>query len=290
MKWCKEKTLYNGSHKQSSFLASQDNFYSHMKRGTPFIRGAVKYLGSKDCSYSKEIVYQNKEYLKKYKGSKIIIVGAGPSFNNIDIDFEKYDFVWSCNHFYKNDILNSINVDFVTLGNENNLQDEYLLNYLDQHNTTVCFENKYTKTEEMKDIRDRYVDRVFWSFTRYHSRIGSVPRLAVIAATLEVADIAFIGMDGHPSKSVYSEYGTSVFEPGKKASGTIEDTSSEQQALALYKEQYLTFWDYMLHDVGKEISFTNLGHGHPCNLSTLVLEEKLGENYRNYLLNPEERL
>lgn len=290
MRWCKEKTLYNGLLKESSFLASKENFYSHIKRGTPFLNAAVKYLGAKNCTYSREIVYQNKIFLNKYENSKILLVGAGPSFKNAKINYKHYDYIWSCNHFYKNEVLKSIDVDFITLGNENNLLDEELLEYLDNNKTIICFENKYTKTHELKEINEKYSDRVFWCFTRYHSRIGSIPRLAAIAASFKVKKIDFIGMDGYAPKNLTRKYGSSTFEPEKKISGTIEDTSSEQQALALYKEQYLTFWDYMLHDIGKEISFTNLGHGHPCNLSTLVLEEKLGENYRNYLLNPEERL
>jgi len=289
VKWCQEKTLYNGPQKVSSFLCNQERFFTHMRHGTPFLRAAVKYLGIKDCFYDKEMVYQNKNFLQKYQNSKILIIGAGPSFKDVEIDYEKYDYIWSCNHFYMNEKLNSLKIDFVTLGNENNLQDKDLLDYLDRNETIICFENKYTKTHEIKEIYDRYPNRVLWSFTRYHSRIGSIPRLASMACLFNASEISFIGMDGYVPKKLQKEYQSSIFQENKKATGTIEDTSEEQEINALYKEQYLTFWDYMLHDIGKNISFVNLGHEHPCNLSTIVLTEKLGEYYQKYLFDPKAR-
>ena len=44
-------------------------------------------------------------------------------------------------------------------------------------------------------------------------------------------------------------------------------------------------WDYLLHDIGIDVKFRNLGHGYECNLSTTVLLDQLGTNCEEYLFN-----
>lgn len=289
MKWTEEINQQSGDFKNSSFLCDKNRFLKLLKNGTPFLRGVVKNLGFKNLCIEKDVAFQKIDALEKFKNSKILLIGAGPTTNEVDYKIEDYDYIWSCNHFYKNKKVSKCKIDFVTLGNENNLNDPDLINYLDNNDTIICFENKYTKTEEMSKIKEMYPNRVFWAFTRYHSRIGSIPRLACIAVALGVKEIHFVGMDGYVPSSIRKEYKNSVFEPSKKPNGTIEDTSNENQILSLYKKQYCAMWDYLLHEVGSNVLFKNLGHGYICNLSTQVLEEKIGQEYQNYLLNPENR-
>ncbi len=286
MKWVKEINQNSGNFKNSSFLCERKNFIKLLKHGTPFLNGAIKHLGFQNFKVSKDVAIQKFDFLNKYENSKILIIGAGPSTNENSYNISDYDFVWSCNHFYKNEKVKNIKLDLVTLGNENNLSDIALLEYLNRNNTIVSFENKYTKVHEMADIKNTYQDRIFWALTRYHSRIGSIPRLACIAISLGVEEIHFVGMDGYVPIKQRNEYDNSVFEPSKVPIGTIEETSNEMQIISLYKQQYLAMWDYLLHDIGIMVKFKNLGHNHPCNLSTKVLTEKLGENYHEYLYNP----
>ena len=289
MKWTKEINQQSGDFKNSSFLCSKNNFIKLLKSGTSFLRGAIRNLGYESVSVTKDVAYQKIANLEKFRNSKILLIGAGPTTKEVDYKLEEYDYIWSCNHFYKNDKVSKTKIDFVTLGNENNLSDPELLKYLDNNSTIVCFENKYTKTEEMGKIKKMYPDRVFWAFTRYHSRIGSIPRLACIAIALGVKEIHFVGMDGYVPSAIRKKYKNSIFEPSKKPNGTIEDTSSEDQILSLYKKQYYAMWDYLLHEIGSNIIFKNLGHGYVCNLSTEVLEQKLGTDYQDYLSDPEKR-
>ena len=284
MIWTKEITNTNGDFKNSSFLCTKDEFPKLLKHGTPFLNGAIKHLGISNWKVNKEIAYQNFDFLKKYQGSKILIVGAGPSFNDFDIKDGEYDFIWSCNYFYKNKKLKNIDISLITLGNENDLFDEELVKYLNKKETIICFENKYTKVHEMGKYRNMFKDRVFWAFTRYHSRIGSVPRLACIAIALGVKEIDFIGMDGYYSKKLH-ENNLNSFSPNIKPTGTIEERVPDDLKAKFYFNQYLSFWDYMLHDFGKDTLFYNSGHGHICNNSTNVLMEKLGDDYEKYLKN-----
>tara|TARA_R100001129_G_scaffold122876_1_gene85649 strand:+ start:335 stop:1204 length:870 start_codon:yes stop_codon:yes gene_type:complete len=288
MIWTQEITNTSGDFKNSSFMCNKSEFSKLLRSGSPFLRGAISHLGVSKMSLNKEIALQNLDFLQKYKNSKILIIGSGPSFNDYSINPDDYDFIWSCNYFYKNDKLRNLNVSLITLGNENDLFDESLVGYLNNNDTIVCFENKYTQVHEMGTYKKQFENRVFWAFTRYHSRIGSVPRLACIAAALGAKQIGFVGMDGYYSKKLH-ENNLNAFRPNIKPSGTIEERVEEELRENFYMNQYLSFWDYMLHDIGKDIKFINAGHGHPCNNSTKVLIQKLGENYSEYLLNPEKR-
>jgi hypothetical protein len=69
-------------------------------------------------------------------------------------------------------------------------------------------------------------------------------------------------MDGYIPKSKEQVFFHS-FQKDKKQTGTLENFSNDEKILQKYKQQYLEFWDYILHDVGKEISFKNIGHNHP---------------------------
>ena len=251
MRWSEEFNMFNSPIMKTSFISSKDDFVNNPRRGLSFLKSNVMpFLGAGEAILSEEIMFQHHEILDKFRGSKLLIAGAGPSTESAEFSEEDYDFVWSCNHFYKNEKIKKMNVSLTTIGDEVNVRDESLLSYLENNNTIICFENRNRDHAGMAFIKEKFPDRTFWALTRYHSRIGTIPRIACIAICLGVSEINFVGMD-----------------------------------VELYKEQYLTFWDYMLHDVGKHVIFKNLGAGHPCNLSDVVLKEKIGEDYGEYLLN-----
>jgi len=138
----------------------------------------------------------------------------------------------------------------------------------------------------MSFLKKQFPNRVFWALTRYHSRIGTIPRLASMAIQMGAREIHFVGMDGYVPQKLSDKYKNTCFESEKRANGYLEhNAGKEEQILELYREQYLTFWDYILHDIGKGVKFKNLGEGHPCNLSDIVLKEKIGNNYSEYLMS-----
>ena len=49
-----------------------------------------------------EIVYQNLPEFGDYKGKTLMLVGGGPSANN-DWEKNEYDYLWSINHFFRNE-------------------------------------------------------------------------------------------------------------------------------------------------------------------------------------------
>ena len=65
----------------------------------------------------------------------------------------------------------------VFLGDEVDLSDETLNQYLnDNPETFICFENIGSPPSKAK-FKEKYGDRVFWAHTRYHSKIGAMVRI-----------------------------------------------------------------------------------------------------------------
>ena len=60
----------------------------------------------KEVFCNNEIIFSNfKKMIKKYRNKKILIIGGGPSTNELiksdpDTIFSHYDYLWSCNHFF----------------------------------------------------------------------------------------------------------------------------------------------------------------------------------------------
>ena len=284
MKWTEELNWFNSSIIESSFIAYKHSFINNSKRGLEYVKKTlVPYLGGGECFISSEIIYQKNLVLEKYKDSKILIVGAGPTTNEIDWHAKEYDYIWSTNHFFLNDKLKNLNVSLVNMGDEVGFSNKLMHEYFENHDTILCFENVGRSQDELINFRKKYDDRVFWAHTRYHSKIGAIPRLMTIAVLLGVKEIDLIGLDGYIINEFADKY-FHAFEKRKRQRGTIIEFT-EAEILKRFSDQFLVLWDYLLHDIGKDVKFRNLGHNHPCNISTKVLTGVLGEEYQRYLLD-----
>ena len=61
------------------------------------------YVGyTNNLKKSSDIVYNYLDEFDKFKDSKILIVGAGPSTNEVKWHNLEYDYIFSLNHFYLN--------------------------------------------------------------------------------------------------------------------------------------------------------------------------------------------
>lgn len=287
MKWVKETTWETNSPSNSSFIAPKNNFLNHSHRGLSYVKNnLVPVFNTKDYVANEEVVYENHKALKDFKDKSVLIIGSGPSLYDFDFSLtKKYDKIITCNFYFNIDKVKNLPISMIFLGDEVNLNDEKLKEELEQKEYLICFENIGRPVKQIIDFKKNFMDRTTWAHTRYHSKIGAVVRQAAFICDLEPKKISFIGMDGVKANRNEKNF----FRPEKKPSGTFETNFKGIDIENKYKEQYLEFWDYILHDAGSKISFENLGHGHPCNLSTEILLDKLGKNYFDYLNNPEER-
>lgn len=289
MKWCEEKSWKDYDHSESSFLYSKWGFVKNQYRGMDYIKQTIiPYLGGGECVVNREVIYQKHPKLELIKNSKVLLIGGGPTTNECKWDASQYDYVISCNHFFKNKSLGAVPLFMVFLGDETNLKDSDLKEYLNKNETLIGFENICRDRNELSEFKTIWGDRVFWAHTRYHSKIGSIPRIASFVCGLEPKEISFVGMDGFVPQSLLKEHKLS-FQSEKTQTGTIERNKDEDIIVKKYKQQYLEFWDYLLHDIGQNVSFKNLGHQHPCNLTTQILTEQVGKNYTAYLSDPKTR-
>jgi hypothetical protein len=285
MIWVKEKNWFNTDIGSASFISPKSMFITNPARGMNYVQtNIIKYLGTIKHVINQECIYEYCLDLTNVKNASLLVIGGGPSTNSTPIDYHKYDYIISCNHFFLNKTLNNLPIDIMFLGDEVNLSHPLLCQYLTKFvKAKICFENIGRSPIDLMKFKNAYKDRTIWAHTRYHSKIGSITRIVSYLCNLNPRSIDIVGMDGYIPQSLNKDF-THAFEAAKQQSGSIESNSQNDSIiLNKYYDQYLEFWDYVLHDIGSEIVFKNLGHTHPCNISTKVLTDKLGPNYCEYL-------
>lgn len=193
-----------------------------------------------------EMVFsKSNEILNLAENKKILIVGGGPSTNNLNFDNLDYDSIWSTNHFFKHQKLKNIKIDLISIMNNVDLNDKNFLEYKSKFSPLVGFE--YGEKLLTTDF-DNY-HRYFFFHSRFYSKLGSCPRLIILACFAGAKKIHFSGMDGIK----FIKQGNHAFEPGKTDLPMYFD---EQ----ICKDQYSLFWKY-IKCLFPDVEFLNLGYG-----------------------------
>jgi len=201
---------------------------------------------------SREIVYTNLEEFKNYENSKILIIGGGPSTKEIVYNLSDYDYIWSCNHFFKNPKLKNQKIDLAIIMPEVDLKSDEFLEYRRKHNPLLGFEIHDSWMNYRFDDYERY----FLMHTRFYSKIGIGARMLIFSAAIKCKQVDFVGFDG-PS---YQLKGNHAFQPGKKNLPSIFVGKSERQIVDFHIMQYETLWNF----IGLKFPntrFTNIGYG-----------------------------
>lgn len=207
--------------------------------------------------YTSEVAITLNFNFDKYKGKKILVVGGGPTTDECEWDASNYDYVFSCNHFFLHPRLQE--VELASLSPEVNIDSEPFKQFYDNSKTFFIFENVDCNQEYVQ--RMLKLDRTGLSTIRLRDKTGSVGRLLVIAASFNPSEVHVVGMDGMPKGMGQGDDSKHAFEHGKKI-------RSKYYSYDFYLSEYTKLWDYLRNDIGKDIKFKNLGHGHPYNIST----------------------
>lgn len=238
---------------------------SECRKPENFIRCAQNQMSthynyfSGEVEYSTELAISKNGRYAKYKDSKILIVGGGPSANDYTWDPTLYNFVFSCNHFYLYDKLKGVPIDFAPLSPEVDVFSREFLNYLDSSDTLFCFENVDIQSNKVKFLLDR--GRACIASLRLNLKVGTTIRLLIIASYFQPSEIHVIGMDGVTKEGeTKGKNSHHSFQPGKPMAKT-------RPYETFYKE-YGMIWNYLINGIGRNIRYKNLGHGHPYNVST----------------------
>ena len=113
--------------KDQHFYTTKKRFIQHSKDQylknfsnieSPFLN--TRFLVDKNLDF----LYSNPELFDQYSGSTIMIVGGGPSTQDVAWENIRADYIWTCNEFYKNKKFNNKKVDLVSLAP---LVDEHLM-------------------------------------------------------------------------------------------------------------------------------------------------------------------
>ena len=261
----------------AAMLTSPNNFLEDRSHGYGFMSPFYRKIYPEAVALTEEYVVARMPMLQKFAGSKILIVGAGPSTKLTKWEDYEYDYLWSCNHFFRYDDLASKKLDLVSLGNELSLQNDDLKKYLRKSPGTMCiFDARISRSEEdVANFDKRYPARSTYYYTRYFGRVGTMTRLICLATFLGASEVAFVGMDGAPKDQ--AKVTNSVFEPSKEAGGPNKGPSEYNFS----RIQYTMFWDYILNYLRPQTKYQNIGETYLNNLTADISKQnfKLEKNY-----------
>ena len=260
----------NSDSRSSFFISGQKDFIQGHRFDINFIN---RYYGPyfenllKNTIANSEIMYYAIPALEKFKDSKILVVAGGPSASERAWNTDNYDYVFSCNHFFLNEKLNSADVSLATFSPEVDLSENNkpLHDYLKKSSTLICFEDRQEPEmrRHIKFLKEEYPDRVLWAHTRYRGKIGSGPRLLCLAMFLGAKEVHFVGIDGMSKNTKKGDLHNHAFQKGKKYNQTSLNYD-------MFRRHYVGFWDYVVNvlKVNQFIKLQNLGEGHEKNQST----------------------
>jgi hypothetical protein len=254
-------------------------YYSHISPFKSHSTGQLKSLFpfTNNLKKSYEIVYNYLDEFDKFKDSKILIVGAGPSTNEVKWYNLEYDYIFSLNHFYLNSDLKNRKVDIAVIGGEVDYQSDDFLNYVNEFNPILMFELHSKWKNEKTYLRLLYENypKLSCFNTRIYGKLGGVPRLLMFALEMKPKEIYFVGMDGCPGVSVKTKTLNKnniehSFEDGKD---NLPHQINEFNAYDIYYGQYEELWNYILNELNYDTRLYNLGENSEYNFSSIWSKE-----------------
>ena len=198
-----------------------------------------------------EIVYQELPDFKNCQGKTLMLVGGGPSANN-NWDENEYDYLWSINHFFRNEKLKNMHVHLAMIMGEPDIGSEEFLNYRNEYNPLIGFEIHDRWPTHKFDNYDKY----FCMHTRFYGRLGAGARMKIFAAHLGFDKVLFTGFDG--PEAIFD--GDHAFEPGKTTLPGVFQNLRVNNVSYFWKEQYDYLWNY-IHTLYPNTKFINIGGG-----------------------------
>jgi len=224
---------------------------------------------------------------KKYKDKSVLIIGGGPSVNNVKWENIDYDYIWSCNKFFKNEKVLDQNIDLVSLATDLPAKEYSELRKLMKTTdlkTTFLLEwgdSNVFPTKNMYELANDYTDRMFFYHTRYASFIGVGARMLLMSIFLGAKDIYFVGLDGYPPRNDYTnpDFIAHSFEKNKRLPGWLT-----KYGYNIQKRHLTIFWEYIT-SLQKKYGFNiyNLGENSPNNVysNTSKIVCPLSEEIKN---------
>jgi len=281
----KEKRCFSGAQIRNSSAGKDHHFNDHEdtfisgRWGKSFVRNVLglsdkgEILENKKIVFDSEIVMNHMERFEDYRGKTLLLICGGPSVDDVRWENLNYDYVWSCNDFFKNDRVKSEKIDLITLAtNVQLLGNEELEKYITENDTIVSFEIERGHLQAERRHYDDMFDFI-WKYhknscffqTRYRSQPGVGLRMLCYAGILGFDKIYVVGLDGR----------TELEEDGKLLHAFDGDKPVpnwyRRFGHRFQERQFVVFWDYVERLKQKyNFSVYNLGEGKHYNASTFI--------------------
>lgn len=202
------------------------------------------------------------DIFKNIANANVLLIGGGPSVLGFK-PVKKYDFILSCNSFFRNKELRSFCIDLAFVGSKEFIRDinkNDFQSYIATRNTIFAFDYfPPVLVSNIKNLYKKHFQKIYLTIPSYYSEIGTMARLIYLIHCLKPKTVDFIGIDGAPKNaSQRLEHG---FE-GRKFTNSTTDRNK-------YITRYTELWN-VLQKIQKETIYTNLGYGHPYNTITVV--------------------
>tara|TARA_B110000459_G_scaffold192195_1_gene229122 strand:+ start:1156 stop:1860 length:705 start_codon:yes stop_codon:yes gene_type:complete len=215
------------------------------------------------------------DFRKDYIGKSILIVGGGTSTLDRNWDKLDYDFLWTCNDFYKNDKVLSKKIDLYQLGYETDITSKVLMDKLKADKPFVYYEpehfrNSKEKSDEFIAFKE-YIDTPILAMNidlgevQYNpaQKSGATFRMILLAMQATRArKVNFVGFDGFNKE--FSNAHAFSGRVGLKETDTRRDwNDSVHSYVNIFVDAYT-----VLASLEDNNRLRNLGEGLDYNLGT----------------------
>jgi len=220
--------------------------------------------------HTKSSVLSESTFISKFKDKKILIMGSGPSVNEVNWESLDYDNLVTTSFFYLNDkIRNLSNITHITLSDLVDLKHPNLIEFLEKNpECTIAFEPKshpFYNSDEYLNFNEKYKERIVYYNTSYGKKEGVAGRVCYFVIQFSPSDLYYVGIDGHSSNS--------KTEPNN-AFRTHLKGSPDNYPQSDFIDSHLYFAN-ILYKASSQTGtkLYNLGEGLPYNCSTPYSKE-----------------
>lgn len=185
---------------------------------------------------TEEMMLSQNQDFSIFKDKSVVVISGGPSSNEVSVDeMMKYDFRFTCNHFFMNPKYLDVPFDLILLGQEVDLKNKTLVDYIKRHNPLVGFEQSDGRrtSQDVVNFAVNNNARAFLYLTRYFSKLGFGPRQVALSTLLGCKNIVFAGIDGWKDPNRHDH----AFEASKPP--------PVFNHLRSFQRQMVIFWQYI---------------------------------------------
>jgi hypothetical protein len=251
---------------ESCFLASKEKFLTDSRHGLPYFEQISKSAYTlNNLKISEDLIIEDIEQNKKYQESTVLIIGAGPSVDLLNIEKVDRDYTWVCNDFLKHDVLRNVRPDLFYMSNEVYKKQENYNFMLKNSKCSACFDTNVSRDANiLAKYKKANKENTFIFSSRMFTTIGTVPRLVNLACHMGAKKVKVVGLDGHSEKHYSDGRGVSAFEQHRKS-------IPKGQTYGAQLREYIIFWEH-IYNKYPSVVVENLGKAYEHNVSKHVME------------------